>query len=110
MNILKASLITLSVFRVHLDFLLKVHSSVTEVYNSDDPVNIQKCLESFTREEQLAEDELYYCSKCKQHRMATKKLEIWRLPPVLVRINSTTASCIIDIENLLVLLRLMQLI
>lgn len=57
---------------------------MSDVYNSDEPVNIQKCLESFTKEEELSEDELYYCSKCKEHRRASKKLEIWRLPPVLV--------------------------
>lgn len=65
-------------------YIQQVHSSVNDVYHSDEPVNIQRCLEAFTKEEQLAEDELYFCSKCNQHRMATKKLEIWRLPRVLV--------------------------
>ncbi|XP_067931745.1 ubiquitin carboxyl-terminal hydrolase 32-like isoform X2 [Watersipora subatra] len=61
-----------------------VHSSVSEVYNLDDPLDIQQCLKAFTKEEQLAEDELYFCSKCKEHRRATKKLELWRLPNILI--------------------------
>ena len=49
-----------------------------------EPIDLNACLKSFTREEELGEDELYYCSKCKKHRLAAKKLEIWKLPPVLV--------------------------
>ncbi len=51
-----------------------------------EPIDLDACLRSFTREEELGEDELYYCSKCKKHRLAAKKLEIWKLPPVLVGI------------------------
>lgn len=49
-----------------------------------EPINLDYCLEAFTKEEQLGEEEKYYCSKCKQHQLASKKLEIWRLPPILV--------------------------
>ena len=63
--------------------------SVEESRNAQlKPVNLQACLEAFTKEEMLSSDELYYCSKCKQHRLATKKLEIWRLPPILVGSDS----------------------
>ncbi|KAK7829933.1 hypothetical protein U0070_003388 [Myodes glareolus] len=27
---------------------------------------------------------MYYCSKCKTHCLATKKLDLWRLPPILI--------------------------
>ena len=27
-----------------------------------------------------------YCSKCKKHQLASKKLDIWSLPPILVRV------------------------
>lgn len=50
-----------------------------------EPIGLDTCLKAFTKEEELGEDELYYCSKCKKHRLAAKKLEIWRLPPILVR-------------------------
>lgn len=49
-----------------------------------EPIGLDTCLKAFTKEEELGEDELYYCSKCKKHRLAAKKLELWRLPPILV--------------------------
>lgn len=51
-----------------------------------EPISLDSCLKAFTSEEELGEDELYYCSKCKTHRLATKKLDLWRLPPILVRV------------------------
>uniref|UniRef100_A0A3Q4GSH5 ubiquitinyl hydrolase 1 n=1 Tax=Neolamprologus brichardi TaxID=32507 RepID=A0A3Q4GSH5_NEOBR len=49
-----------------------------------EPISLDSCLKAFTSEEELGEDELYYCSKCKTHRLATKKLDLWRLPPILI--------------------------
>lgn len=49
-----------------------------------EPISLDSCLKAFTSEEELGEDELYYCSKCKTHCLATKKLDLWRLPPILV--------------------------
>ena len=46
---------------------------------------MDECLQAFTKEEELGEDELWYCSKCKEHQLAVKRLSIWRLPPILVR-------------------------
>ncbi|CAL8129565.1 unnamed protein product [Orchesella dallaii] len=47
-------------------------------------VPLATCLDSFTKEEELSEDEKYLCSRCGSHQLATKKLQIWRLPPVLI--------------------------
>ena len=49
-----------------------------------EPITLNKCLEQFTRQEELGPDEKYYCSACKSHQLASKKLQIWRLPPILV--------------------------
>ncbi|XP_072043615.1 ubiquitin carboxyl-terminal hydrolase 32-like isoform X1 [Amphiura filiformis] len=49
-----------------------------------EPINLDDCLRAFTKEEELGEEDFYYCSKCKQHRLAAKKLDIWRLPPILI--------------------------
>ncbi|XP_064618756.1 ubiquitin carboxyl-terminal hydrolase 32-like [Lineus longissimus] len=49
-----------------------------------EPIDLDTCLKAFTKEEELGEDELYYCSKCKKHRLAAKRLEIWKLPPMLI--------------------------
>lgn len=40
------------------------------------------CLRAFTSEEKLEED--YHCSHCKSKQPATKKLQIWKLPPILI--------------------------
>ncbi|XP_032071684.1 ubiquitin carboxyl-terminal hydrolase 32 isoform X2 [Thamnophis elegans] len=49
-----------------------------------EPINLDSCLRAFTSEEELGEDEMYYCSKCSTHCLATKKLDLWRLPPILI--------------------------
>lgn len=51
---------------------------------ASEPITLKKCLEAFTREEELGEDEKYYCSSCKTLQLAVKKLQIWRLPPILI--------------------------
>uniref|UniRef100_A0A673LDD8 Ubiquitin carboxyl-terminal hydrolase n=1 Tax=Sinocyclocheilus rhinocerous TaxID=307959 RepID=A0A673LDD8_9TELE len=61
------------------------HPSVEQSRRAQaEPISLDSCLKAFTSEEELGEDELYYCSKCKTHRLATKKLDLWRLPPVLI--------------------------
>ena len=49
-----------------------------------EPITLKKCLEAFTRQEELGDEEKYYCSSCKKHQLASKKLQIWRLPPILI--------------------------
>lgn len=65
--------------------IVEEHSSVEQSRRAQaEPISLDSCLRAFTSEEELGEDELYYCSKCKTHRLATKKLDLWRLPPILV--------------------------
>ncbi|XP_071945533.1 ubiquitin carboxyl-terminal hydrolase 32-like isoform X2 [Antedon mediterranea] len=65
--------------------VVKDHESVEKSHKlQTEPIDLDECLRAFTKEEELGEDELYYCSKCKEHRLAAKKLEIWRLPPILI--------------------------
>lgn len=35
-------------------------------------------------EEKLSPEDTWYCSKCKEHREAFKKLEVWTFPAILV--------------------------
>jgi len=64
------------------------HESVAVTrQQQSEPIDLDYCLEAFTKEEHLGEDEKYYCSKCRQHQLASKKLQIWRLPPILVSIE-----------------------
>ncbi|TSS11538.1 Ubiquitin carboxyl-terminal hydrolase 32 [Bagarius yarrelli] len=65
--------------------LVEEHVSVERSRRAQaEPISLDSCLKAFTTEEELGENELYYCSKCKTHRLATKKLDIWRLPPILI--------------------------
>lgn len=66
-----------------------VHESVGESQRRlTDPMDLQACLDHFISPENLAEEDCYYCSKCKKHRRAKKKLDVWKAPPILVRIKT----------------------
>ena len=74
---------------------MEEHSSVEQSRRAQaEPISLDSCLKAFTSEEELGEDELYFCSKCQSHSLATKKLDLWRLPPVLVRLpgNGTSST------------------
>jgi len=47
-------------------------------------IGLSQCIQEFTNEEQLGEEDLWYCPQCKEHRQATKKLDLWKMPEVLV--------------------------
>ena len=46
-------------------------------------LSINDCLTEFTKEEQLGEDDLWYCPRCKKHQQATKKFDLWNVPDIL---------------------------
>ena len=45
---------------------------------------VEDCIGEFCQEEILDGDNQWYCSKCKDHVRAKKKLDLWKLPPVLI--------------------------
>lgn len=47
-----------------------------------EPIDLDYCLRAFTSEERL--EARYHCSGCRGKQPATKKLQIWRLPPILI--------------------------
>ncbi|XP_058873480.1 ubiquitin carboxyl-terminal hydrolase 11 isoform X2 [Acipenser ruthenus] len=47
-------------------------------------VKLQQCIELFTTVETLEEENPWYCPTCKKHQLATKKLDLWSLPEVLI--------------------------
>ncbi|KAF4371042.1 hypothetical protein G4B88_002971 [Cannabis sativa] len=64
--------------------------SLPEVFKSglfakrpQESVSLYKCLEAFLKEEPLGPEDMF-CPGCKEHRQASKKLDLWRLPEVLV--------------------------
>ncbi|XP_032273060.1 ubiquitin carboxyl-terminal hydrolase 8 isoform X3 [Phoca vitulina] len=42
------------------------------------------CLRLFSKEEKLTDNNRFYCSHCRTRRDSLKKIEIWKLPPVLL--------------------------
>ena len=48
------------------------------------PIDLDACLQAFTKEEELGEDERVYCKKCASLQCVSKKLDIWELPPILI--------------------------
>ena len=38
---------------------------------ASEPITLRKCLEAMTREEELGEEEKYYCSECKKHQVGS---------------------------------------
>ncbi|XP_043692351.1 ubiquitin carboxyl-terminal hydrolase 5-like [Telopea speciosissima] len=49
-----------------------------------EPLSLYTCLEAFLREEPLVPEDMWYCPRCKERRQASKKLDLWRLPEMLV--------------------------
>lgn len=47
------------------------------------PITLYDCLELFSKPEILGQNDLWYCPKCKEHREATKKIELWSAPDIL---------------------------
>lgn len=44
-------------------------------------ITLEECLDAFAKEERIPEA---YCSKCKDFRVQTKRMSLWRLPPVVI--------------------------
>lgn len=48
------------------------------------PVKLETCMATFTETEVLGEDNLWYCNVCKEHRAASKTMEIWSSNDILI--------------------------
>ncbi|KAI1892985.1 hypothetical protein AGOR_G00139140 [Albula goreensis] len=55
-----------------------------EIPHKQTTVQLQQCIELFTTVETLEEENPWYCPTCKKHQLATKKLDLWSLPEVLI--------------------------
>ncbi|PWW77439.1 UCH-domain-containing protein [Tuber magnatum] len=47
-------------------------------------IHLEDCLDEFAKEEILSEEDPWFCPRCKVHRRASKKLELWKCPDILV--------------------------
>uniref|UniRef100_A0A673GPV0 Ubiquitin carboxyl-terminal hydrolase n=1 Tax=Sinocyclocheilus rhinocerous TaxID=307959 RepID=A0A673GPV0_9TELE len=75
----------ISVANVFFMFMQKYikHQSM-DVPHQQITVQLQECIELFTTVETLEEENPWYCPTCKKHQLATKKLDLWSLPEVLI--------------------------
>ncbi|PSR91397.1 Ubiquitin carboxyl-terminal hydrolase [Actinidia chinensis var. chinensis] len=69
----------------YLKALPEVHvTGLTMKKTRQEAISLFSCLDAFLKEEPLGPDDMWYCPRCKEHRQATKKLDLWRLPDILV--------------------------
>lgn len=47
-------------------------------------IDLEECFATTSKPEILTEDNTWYCNRCKEQRRATKTLEIWTVPDILV--------------------------
>ncbi|KAI3751801.1 hypothetical protein L2E82_22892 [Cichorium intybus] len=57
---------------------------VTVKKAKQESISLFSCLDAFLKEEPLGPDDMWYCPGCKEHRQATKKLDLWRLHDIIV--------------------------
>lgn len=65
----------------HPDYIESKRASLDRKHKG---ISLQDCLDEFTKEEKLGEDDLWYCPRCKKHQQATKKFDLWKAPDILV--------------------------
>ncbi|KAM0825955.1 hypothetical protein ACQ4PT_069206 [Festuca glaucescens] len=67
-----------------LDSLPEVFKAVLFARRPQETCSLYACLEAFIKEEPLGPEDMWYCPGCKEHRQASKKLDLWRLPEILI--------------------------
>ena len=47
-------------------------------------ITLDECLDEFEKAEVLSAQDMWYCPRCKEHRRASKKFDVWKTPDILV--------------------------
>jgi hypothetical protein len=61
-----------------------VHESASVERLKQAGITLTACLRKYGLKEQLSENDMWYCSKCKEHRRAFKKMDLWSPPDILI--------------------------
>eukprot|EP01022_Parablepharisma_sp_SALTPOND_P006781 TRINITY_DN1273_c0_g1_i1.p1 TRINITY_DN1273_c0_g1~~TRINITY_DN1273_c0_g1_i1.p1 ORF type:complete len:1282 (+),score=171.25 TRINITY_DN1273_c0_g1_i1:4387-8232(+) len=76
---------------IRLEQIKAFFDSVRSVYKSDNSpeshrgkISLYDCLECFSTEEQLDQNNMWFCPKCKKHVQAKKKMDLYKLPTILI--------------------------
>ncbi|KAF6001441.1 ubiquitin carboxyl-terminal hydrolase [Cyanidiococcus yangmingshanensis] len=59
-------------------------SNVTSGRHLTGGLDLHQCLHLWSETEQLDDDNLWYCPRCKRHQRAWKQLSLYRAPPILI--------------------------
>eukprot|EP00741_Cyanophora_paradoxa_P015306 tig00000194_g14775.t1 len=57
---------------------------VQQAMQDKNTVTVDTCLRLFSEKETLGEEDMWYCSTCKEHVQATKQINVWKVPDVLI--------------------------
>jgi len=71
-------------FDIHSTLEAMLEEQSTNVSTIEQGVTLNQCFQSFSRPERLDMDNMWYCSRCKEHVQALKTMKLWRLPNILV--------------------------
>ena len=63
---------------------IKKNKSKRKSKSNDSKITLGDCLKNFCKEEKLEAGNEWYCPKCKKHTLATKKMELFYLPKLLI--------------------------
>ena len=64
--------------------VLKIDQTGMNSFQAGGGINLYDCLNYFSVEETLRGDDKWYCSKCKDHVVASKKMEVYKAPEFLI--------------------------
>ncbi len=72
--------IDVETLKKHFSNTLKVETRLPKT----NKISLYDCLECFSKEEQLDTRNMWYCPKCKKSVQATKKMDMYKLPDILI--------------------------
>lgn len=63
---------------------IKANEIADKATKNSSKITLSSCFEAFEKEELLTDNDQWYCNKCQEHRDIHKKLELFKVPKVLI--------------------------
>jgi len=71
-------------FSIKFDCFMYLSVPIAKSDTFSKPPTLEECVEEFTREEILDGQDKWRCPRCKKNVRAAKKIDIWKLPSILM--------------------------